>query len=142
MKASTAFSGLVQAFFTDRLLRQRRASPHTIAGYRDTFRLLLRFASQRLGKVPSKLSLGVTMSSSAQERTSAARAKAGRNAALRSARKWSQSWRIGSESVPLRRRRRHSRAVAAGRRAGMPSIDWSPATSEEREVRSIDDLFQ
>jgi integrase/recombinase XerD len=51
------FSGLVQAFFTDRLLRQRRASPHTVAGYRDTFRLLLRFANQRLGKAPSKLSL-------------------------------------------------------------------------------------
>jgi integrase/recombinase XerD len=57
MKASTNFSGLVQAFFTDRLLRQRKASPHTVAGYRDTIRLLLRFAAQRLGKVPSKLSL-------------------------------------------------------------------------------------
>ena len=54
MKASTNFSGLVQAFFTDRLLRQRKASPHTVAGYRDTIRLLLRFAAQRLGKVPSK----------------------------------------------------------------------------------------
>jgi site-specific recombinase XerD len=58
MSAGTNFSGLVQAFFTDRLLRQRRASHHTIAGYRDTFRLLLRFAARRLGKVPSKLSLG------------------------------------------------------------------------------------
>src|SRR5207248_8226854 len=50
-------SGLVQAFFTDRLLRQRGASPHTVAGYRDTFRLLLRFAKERLRKAPSKLSL-------------------------------------------------------------------------------------
>ena len=57
MSPDTNFSGLVQAFFTDRLLRQRRASPHTVAGYRDTFRLLLRFAKQRLGKAPSKLSL-------------------------------------------------------------------------------------
>jgi site-specific recombinase XerD len=57
MNVSTNFSGLIQAFFTDRLLRQRRASPHTIAGYRDTFRLLLRFAAQRLAKTPSKLSL-------------------------------------------------------------------------------------
>jgi site-specific recombinase XerD len=57
MSSDTNFSGLVQAFFTDRLLRQRRASPHTVAGYRDTFRLLLRFAKQRLGKNPSKLSL-------------------------------------------------------------------------------------
>jgi integrase/recombinase XerD len=57
MNPNTNFSGLVQAFFTDRLLRQRRASPNTVAGYRDTFRLLLRFAKQRLGKAPSKLSL-------------------------------------------------------------------------------------
>ena len=35
---------LVQQFFTDRLSTQMDASPHTIAGYRDTFRLLLRFA--------------------------------------------------------------------------------------------------
>jgi site-specific recombinase XerD len=45
----------VQAFFTDRLLRQRRASPHTIAGYRDAFRLLLRFALEQLGKTPTEL---------------------------------------------------------------------------------------
>ena len=57
MSSNAGFSSLVQAFFTDRLLRQRRASPHTVAGYRDTFRLLLRFAKQRLGKAPSKLSL-------------------------------------------------------------------------------------
>jgi integrase/recombinase XerD len=46
---------LLQSFFTDRLLRQRQASPHTIAGYRDSFRLLLQFAKERLGKMPSKL---------------------------------------------------------------------------------------
>jgi integrase/recombinase XerD len=57
MSPDINFSGVVQAFFTDRLLRQRRASPHTVAGYRDTFRLLLHFARQRLGKAPSKLSL-------------------------------------------------------------------------------------
>ena len=54
---SANFPGLLQAFFTDRLLRQRNASPNTGAGYRDSFRLLLRFAAQRLRKVPSKLSL-------------------------------------------------------------------------------------
>jgi site-specific recombinase XerD len=57
MSPAANFSGLVQAFFSDRLLRQRRASPHTVAGYRDTFRLLLRFAGKRLGKAPSKLAL-------------------------------------------------------------------------------------
>jgi site-specific recombinase XerD len=54
---SSNFPGLVQAFFTDRLLRQRNASPHTVAGYRDTFRLLLHFAAERLKKVPARLAL-------------------------------------------------------------------------------------
>jgi site-specific recombinase XerD len=48
---------LLQAFFTGRLMAQRQASPHTIASYRDTFRLLLRFIQRRFGKVPSSLSL-------------------------------------------------------------------------------------
>lgn len=54
---STSFAGLIQTFFTDRLVRQRQASPHTIASYRDAFRLLLRFAQQQLGKEPSALAL-------------------------------------------------------------------------------------
>ena len=51
----TAAAGTVQAFFTERLARQRRASPHTIAAYRDTLRLLLGFAAERAGTVPSRL---------------------------------------------------------------------------------------
>jgi integrase/recombinase XerD len=46
---------LLQSFFTDRQCRQRRASPNTISGYRDSFRLLFLFAKERLGKAPSKL---------------------------------------------------------------------------------------
>lgn len=49
------FPALLQAFFTDRLLRQRQASPHTITAYRATFRLLLRFAVERLRRPPSDL---------------------------------------------------------------------------------------
>ena len=52
---SADLPSLLQSFFTDRLLRQRQASPHTVAGYRDCFRLLLHFAKERLGKIPSKL---------------------------------------------------------------------------------------
>ena len=48
---------VLQGFFTDRLARQKKASPHTIAAYRDTCKLLLAFAQQRTGKAPSKLSL-------------------------------------------------------------------------------------
>ncbi len=48
---------LLEGFFTQRLIAQRRASPHTIASYRDTFRLLLGFVQKRLGRAPSKLAL-------------------------------------------------------------------------------------
>lgn len=48
---------LLQSFFIDRLLAQRCASPHTIASYRDCFRLLLDFAAKQLGKAPSDLML-------------------------------------------------------------------------------------
>ena len=46
-----------QSFFTDRLCTQMEASPHTIAGYRDTFRLLVRYAGSRRGKPPTKLTI-------------------------------------------------------------------------------------
>jgi integrase/recombinase XerD len=57
MKAQPNFSALLQPFFTDRLLGQRNASPHTIASYRDTFRLLLDFAQKQLHKSPSMLAI-------------------------------------------------------------------------------------
>ena len=47
----------LQAFFTQRLVAQRRASPNTVAAYRDTFRLLLGFASAELGRSPAQLGL-------------------------------------------------------------------------------------
>ena len=47
----------LQAFFTDRLLTQRQASPNTIAAYRHTFQLLLRFATERTGTPPSELDI-------------------------------------------------------------------------------------
>jgi len=51
------FPALLQSYFTDRLLHQRQASAHTIAGYRDCFRMLLQYAVERLGKSPSELKL-------------------------------------------------------------------------------------
>ncbi|WP_239313792.1 tyrosine-type recombinase/integrase [Frankia sp. Cj3] len=47
----------LQAFFTDRLVKQRQASPHTIGAYRDAMRLLLTFAEQVTGIAPSRLQL-------------------------------------------------------------------------------------
>lgn len=55
MSPAASFPALLQRFFTERLMQQRRASPHTIGSYRDTFRLLLRFAQGRLGKSPTQL---------------------------------------------------------------------------------------
>ena len=51
----TLLAPTLQAWFTDRLLTQRNASPHTIAAYRDTLRLLLTFAQQQTGKDPCRL---------------------------------------------------------------------------------------
>lgn len=53
----TLVAGLLEAFFTERLQHQRNASANTIAAYRDTFRLLLAFAQERLKKPPSALPL-------------------------------------------------------------------------------------
>ncbi len=55
MSTSANFSTLLQRFFTQRLMQQRQVSPHTIASYRDTFRLLLHFAQARICKPPSQL---------------------------------------------------------------------------------------
>jgi hypothetical protein len=53
----TALAPTLQAFFTTRLISQRGASPNTIAGYRDTWRLLLCFTAAQTGKNPSKLDI-------------------------------------------------------------------------------------
>jgi integrase/recombinase XerD len=53
----SALAPTMQAFFTERLLTQRRASANTVASYRDAFRLLLAFAQRRTGKAPSELAL-------------------------------------------------------------------------------------
>ena len=56
MTRHTSLAPLLERFFTQRLLQQRQASSHTIASYRDTFRLLLKFAHQRLHTPPARLS--------------------------------------------------------------------------------------
>jgi integrase/recombinase XerD len=82
----------LQAFFTDRLTRQRNASPHTIAAYRDTLRLLLAFAQKRTGKQPCQLDLedldapliGAFLDHLEQERHNSIRTRNARLAAIRS----------------------------------------------------------
>jgi len=53
----TALAPSLQAYFTDRLIGQRSASPNTIAAYRHTFGLLLRFATDRTSTPPSNLDI-------------------------------------------------------------------------------------
>jgi len=57
MKIAPDFARLLQAYFLDRLMRQQQASPHTIASYRDTFRLLIAFVQKRLKVAPSHLAV-------------------------------------------------------------------------------------
>lgn len=57
MNSQASFPALLESFFTQRLMSQRQASSHTIASYRDTFRLLLQFAQKRVHKQPSCLTL-------------------------------------------------------------------------------------
>jgi integrase/recombinase XerD len=49
----TDLAPILQGFFIDRLARQKNASPHTVAAYRDTCRLLLTFAREQTGKAPN-----------------------------------------------------------------------------------------
>lgn len=88
----TAIATTLQAFFTDRLARQRQASPHTVASYRDALRLLLVFASKRQGKEPSKLDIddidaalvGAFLDYIEQQRENSVRTRNVRLAAIRS----------------------------------------------------------
>jgi integrase/recombinase XerD len=83
---------LLQSFFTERLLTQRQVSAHTIASYRDTFRLLLRFAQRERHKCPSELNLsdleaeliGSFLTSLEQQRRCSARTRNARLTAIRS----------------------------------------------------------
>jgi integrase/recombinase XerD len=53
----TLLSPTLQTFFTERLIRQRQASDHTVASYRDTLKLLLVYASNRKAIPPSRLDI-------------------------------------------------------------------------------------
>ncbi|MGO9420077.1 tyrosine-type recombinase/integrase [Roseiarcus sp.] len=92
MNAANTFPTLLEAFFVDRLMRQRQVSPHTLASYRDTFRLLLLYAQRQLGKAPSALRLpdldtpflGAFLDHLEQERDNSARSRNVRLAAIHS----------------------------------------------------------
>ncbi len=82
----------LEAFFTERLIGQRHASPNTVAAYRDAWRLVLRFVHARTGKEPCQLDLadldapfiGAFLEHLEQERRNSARTRNARLAAIRS----------------------------------------------------------
>lgn len=88
----SAVAPLLEAFFIDRLARQRDASSHTVAAYRDGLRLLLRFVHDRTGKAPSKLdfsdldapTIGAFLEHLESERGNSVATRNARLAALRS----------------------------------------------------------
>lgn len=88
----SALAPVMEGFFTERLIGQRRASPHTVASYRDTFRLLLGFAHRHTGKPPAKLDLedldavlvGAFLDHLEVERRNSARTRNNRLAAIHS----------------------------------------------------------
>ncbi len=90
--STATLPALLQSFFTERLLTQRQVSAHTIASYRDTFRLLLRFAQRERHKRPSELNLsdvdadliGAFLTSLEQQRRCSARTRNARLTAIRS----------------------------------------------------------
>jgi site-specific recombinase XerD len=92
MKEASSFPVLLESFFMDRLMRQRKVSSHTLASYRDTFRLLMQYAQQRLRKAPVQLAmsdldtvfLGAFLDHLEQKRHNSARSRNVRLAAIHS----------------------------------------------------------
>jgi site-specific recombinase XerD len=90
--AVKGFAALLESFFVERLMRQRKASPHTIASYRDTFRLLVSFAQRQLNKLPCELTiedldasfLGAFLDYLEHQRNNSARSRNARLAAIHS----------------------------------------------------------
>ena len=88
----SAVAPVLEAFFSERLARQRHASPHTVASYRDGFRLLLGFAAGRAGRPPSQLgfedldaeTVGAFLDHLEHERGNSVRTRNARLAAVRS----------------------------------------------------------
>ena len=88
----SALAPTLEAYFTERLIGQRHASPNTIAAYRDAWRLMLRFVCARTGKQPSQLDLadldapliGAFLDHLEAERHNSPRTRNARLAALRS----------------------------------------------------------
>jgi integrase/recombinase XerD len=119
--SSPNLAAFLEAFFTDRPIAQRRVSPHTVASYRDTFRLLLQFAQNELGKSPSKLAIpdlnaaliGAFLDNLEKTRANASRS---RNVRLTAIRSFFATWRWSALST-----RQQSSAYSRSHQSGNPA---------------------
>jgi integrase/recombinase XerD len=110
MDTPPCFPALLQAFFTERLMNQRRASATTIASYRDSFCLLFKFVEQRLKKPPSNITMedlaapliGSFLDWLEKERGNSIRSRNARLAAIHSFFKYA-AWRDPSHSALIQR---------------------------------------
>ena len=131
----TALAPTLQAFFTDRLIGQRGASGHTIAGYRDTWRLLLSFAAQRTGKNPCQLDIAdldapliaAFLDHLEQHRGNSPRTRNNRLAAIRSLFAWA-ALRHPEHAATIQR-------VLAITAQAMPAQPASPTSPARRSTR-------
>lgn len=113
-----SFSVLLQRFFVEHLNNQRAISPRTIAAYRDTFRLLLGFASAKIGKTPTQLTVADLdaqlvlsfLDHLEKERNNSARTRNARLAALRSFLKYAAHYDLTAlpviqrvQAIPMKR---------------------------------------
>ena len=105
----SALAPTLEAFFTERLMSQRHASPNTVAAYRDSWRLLLGFVQERTGKQPCKVDLADLDASVISEflnhleseRHNSARTRNARLAAIRSFFHYAALWPAGHNAAYL-----------------------------------------
>ena len=105
----TLLAPTLQAWFTERLITQRDSSPQTIAAYRDTFRLLLAFASRQTRKHPCELDIddldaeliGAFLNHLEQDRGNSPSTRNARLAAIHSLYKYGLSWHGCGQCHPI-----------------------------------------
>jgi hypothetical protein len=148
----TDLAPVLQGFFTDRLARQKKASPNTVAAYRDTCRLLLAFAQGKTGKTPSSLSLadldatliGEFLQHLEEQRGNASATRNARLAAIHSLFKYAaprapEHAAVISQvlAIPPRRRERAIVSYLTPEEADAMTSTWAPGRTSAATARAV-----
>lgn len=130
----TALAPSLQAYFTQRLIGERAASPNTIASYKLTFQLLLAFAASAAKKAPSSLDIADLdapliasfLEHLEQDRRNSVATRNSRLAAIHSC----------SATLPCATPSTQARSSVSWRsRPSAPSATWSPTSATPRPAR-------